>query len=91
MASIFEKRLENKPSWQIRKPDVFINDNVDRQELWEMGCLFVVCLNGGTCDDSSGYPECKCKAPYYGNACENTDQAPTLEASMSCKTENDRY
>ena len=34
--------------------------------------LNFTCLNGGTCDDSKGYPICNCPSDKYGKNCEKT-------------------
>merc|ERR1712062_629450 len=64
-ASVIEKRHENEQSWEnsFNQPEVSIDGNMDRQ----VSCgLNFDCLNGGTCDNSYGYPRCKCKAANYG-------------------------
>ena len=74
-ASVIEKRHKNEQSGKnsLNQPEVSIDGNMDRQ----VSCgLNFDCLNGGTCDDSYGYPRCKCKAANYGKHCENTEQAP---------------
>ena len=89
-AFVIEKRLENRPSWEkfLNQPEMPIDDNVDRQVF--CGINFN-CLNGGTCDDSSGNPKCRCRAANYGERCENTERAPPGEPGEPAPPEESMY
>ena len=67
--------------------------NYDSIKIINVVCeiLNFTCLNGGNCDDSTGFPICNCPSTKYGDHCEKTVGKGNLYISFNFLGKSFRY